>query len=91
MITLLLVIYTLIAAFLAYYLLAHQNRPFLTFDPTEKASVRHAAQYGGWLMAVVAVASAVTIFVQSTALIAIVLASGCLVMMAVGMLLMSFM
>ncbi|RRK10765.1 hypothetical protein D1831_05530 [Lactiplantibacillus garii] len=91
MITLLLVVYTLIAAWIGYYLFSHQSRPFLTFDPTKTPTVKHIARYGGGLMLLVAVGSAVTIFIQSTVWIAIVLASGCLIMMAIGLLLVSFM
>lgn len=91
MITLLLIVYTLIAAGLGGYLLAHQSRPFLLFDPNRSLTVKHVARYGGSLMLVVALASAYSIFDQNTMLIALVLASGCLIMMAVGLLLISFM
>ncbi|MFB9770201.1 hypothetical protein [Lactiplantibacillus modestisalitolerans] len=91
MITLLLIVYTLIAAGLGAYLLAHQSRPFLLFDPNRSLTVKHVARYGGSLMLVVALASAYSIFDQNTMLIALVLASGCLIMMAVGLLLISFM
>lgn len=91
MITLLLILYTVIAAGLGYYLVRHQNKRFLTFDPTASATVRHIARYGGSLMLLVAIGSAITIFYQSTVVIALVLASGCLIMMAIGLLLISFM
>ncbi|WP_338230853.1 hypothetical protein [Lactiplantibacillus paraxiangfangensis] len=91
MITLMLIIYTLIAGWIGYYLVSHQSRPFLTFDPNQTPTVKHVARYGGSLMLLVAVGSAVTVFFQSTVWIAIVLASGCLIMMAVGLLLVSFM
>lgn len=86
-----LILYTVIAAWLGYYLVSHQSRPFLTFDPNKVPTVKHVARYGGSLMLVVAVASAVTVFIQSTVWIAIVLASGSLIMMACGLLLVSFM
>lgn len=91
MITLLLIVYTAIAAWLGYYLLTHRARPFLTFDPRKNPAVKHVAQYGGSLMLLVAIAGVGTIFYQNTAFIAIVLASGSLIMMAVGLLLVSFM
>ncbi|MFD1421930.1 hypothetical protein [Lactiplantibacillus songbeiensis] len=91
MITVLLVLYTLIAALLGYYLVSHQSKPFLTFDPTKTPAVHTIARYGGSLMLIVAVASAITIFMQSTAFIALTLASGCIIMMGVGLFLMSFM
>lgn len=91
MITLLLIIYTAIAALLGYYLVSHQAKPFLTFDPTKTPAVKNIARYGGSLMLLVAIASCVSIFYQSTALIALTLASGCIIMMGVGLFLMSFM
>ncbi|MFC6181437.1 hypothetical protein [Lactiplantibacillus daowaiensis] len=91
MITLLLIIYTIIAAVLGYYLVSHQAKPFLTFDPTKTPAVKSIARYGGSLMLIVAVASAITIFYQSTAFIAITLASGCIIMMGIGLFLISFM
>ncbi|MFC6201981.1 hypothetical protein ACFP1L_08880 [Lactiplantibacillus nangangensis] len=91
MITLLLLVYTLIAAGLGYYLVRHQNKRFLTFDPTQSPTVQHVARYGGSLMLLVAIGGAITIFYQSTVVIALVLASGCLIMMAIGLLLISFM
>ncbi|WP_103851670.1 hypothetical protein [Lactiplantibacillus plantarum] len=91
MITLLLVIYTLIAGWLSYYLLMHQSRPFLFFDPNKAPTIKHVARYGGGLMLLVTIACFVTIFVQATMLIAIVLASGSLIMMAIALILVSFM
>ncbi|AVK63386.1 hypothetical protein C5Z26_04390 [Lactobacillus sp. CBA3606] len=91
MITLLLSVYTLIAALLGSYLVRHQAQPFLTFDPTKSPAVRHIARYGGSLMLLVALGSVLTIFYQSIVLIALVLASGCLIMMAIALLLMTFM
>ncbi|AXH04907.1 hypothetical protein PND37_10170 [Lactiplantibacillus plantarum] len=92
MITLLLVIYTLIAGWLSYYLLTHQSRPFLFFDPNKAPTIKHVARYGGGLMLLVTIACCfVTIFVQATMLIAIVLASGSLIMMAIALILVSFM
>ncbi|VDG19168.1 hypothetical protein [Lactiplantibacillus mudanjiangensis] len=91
MITLLLIIYTAIAALLGYYLVSHQAKPFLTFDPTKTPAVKNIARYGGSLMLLVAIASCVSIFYQNTALIALTLASGCIIMMGVGLFLMSFM
>ena len=90
MITLLLVIYTLIAGWLSYYLLTHQSRPFLFFDPNKAPTIKHVARYGG-VMLLVTIACFVTIFVQATMLIAIVLASGSLIMMAIALILVSFM
>ena len=91
MITLLLIVYTLIAAWLGYYLFSHQARPFLFFDPNKAPTIKHVARYGGGLMLLVAVACVVTIFIQTTMLIAIVLASGSLIMMAIALILVSFM
>ncbi|WP_318765795.1 hypothetical protein [Lactiplantibacillus carotarum] len=91
MITVLLILYTLIAAWIGYYLVSHQSRPFLSFDPTTTPTVKHVARYGGSLMLLVAVGGAITVFIQSMVWIAIVLASGSLIMMAIGLLLVSFM
>lgn len=91
MIQLLLIVYTLIAAWVSYYLLTHQTRCFLIFDPTRNPAVKTTARVGGSCMLLVAIGSAVTIFTQSTVWIAIVLAAGCLVMMAIGLVLVSFM
>ena len=86
-----LVLYTIIAAWIGYYLVSHQSRPFLAFDPSKNPTVKHVARYGGSLMLAVALASIVVVFFQSTVWIAIVLASGSLIMMAIGLLLVSFM
>ncbi|AVK60783.1 hypothetical protein C5Z25_03020 [Lactobacillus sp. CBA3605] len=91
MITLLLSVYTLIAALLGVYLVRHQTKAFLTFDPTKSPAVHHIARYGGSLMLLVALGSIITIFYQNIVLIALVLASGCLIMMAIALLLMTFM
>ena len=91
MITLLLVLYTLIAGWLSYYLLTHQSRPFLFFDPNKAPTIKHVARYGGSLMLLVTLACLAAIFAQTTMLIAIVLPSGSLIMMAIALILVSFM
>ncbi|SPX69603.1 membrane protein [Lactiplantibacillus plantarum subsp. plantarum] len=61
------------------------------FDPNKAPTIKHVARYGGGLMLLVTIACFVTIFVQATMLIAIVLASGSLIMMAIALILVSFM
>ncbi|KIS04220.1 hypothetical protein [Paucilactobacillus wasatchensis] len=77
LITILLIIFALIALYIGWYLVAHRNRPFLIFNPATNLSLSHAVTFWGVTMLVVGLVGLVAALINILLVTVIILVVGC--------------
>lgn len=73
LINLLVLIVVFITAFLGGYLVSHRNKTFLSLDPTTDSVVHNVANWGGISLLFIALLGFVSLFLQNSIFIIIVL------------------
>ncbi|KRM93653.1 hypothetical protein FC56_GL000370 [Lentilactobacillus senioris DSM 24302 = JCM 17472] len=73
LINLLVLIVVFITAFLGGYLVSHRNKTFLSLDPTTDSVVHNVANWGGISLLFIALLGVVSLFLQNSIFIIIVL------------------
>ncbi|MGF7436689.1 hypothetical protein [Lentilactobacillus senioris] len=73
LINLLVLIVVFITAFLGGYLVSHRNKTFLSLDPTTDSVVHNVANWGGISLLFIALLGVISLFLQNSIFIIIVL------------------
>ncbi|HIW71251.1 MAG TPA: hypothetical protein H9875_01360 [Candidatus Levilactobacillus faecigallinarum] len=77
-ITILMIIYTVLALVIGWYFYSHRNRAFLVFHPEDSPTLSRVLKVGGILMMVIGVVAAAatisnnTIFISMTLLVGVI-------------------
>ncbi|GAX01061.1 hypothetical protein [Secundilactobacillus silagei] len=90
LINILMIVYILLTFFIGGFFLKHTHRAFLVFHPEQNPNLSGIVKFGGWSLIVVGVLAAIATIMQNDVFISMTLLIGVLDILAIQLMLVSF-